>query len=464
MTNITHLEQEAAGTVLTARLRDHDVPIEHPDTAVRDRSEWRPAGAPLVIVRPRDTDDVASTLRAATELSIPVATRGAGSGLAGGSIASPGWIQLDLSHLREIIDIDVENQLATVQPGVSATALDEAIKPHGLRYAPDPASVAISSLGGNIATNAGGFRALKYGVTRDAVRTVTIVTGDGRVLRTGSKTQKGVVGYDLVSLITGSEGTLGVITEATVQLQPIPVASVTLAAFFASVEDAAAAAAAVLASSVTPSLCELLDAATLRAIDASEGTGLSAQGSAFVLLQTDGWGAESEAQRVLELITPFATSVERAASPEEVERLLETRRRALPSLERLGRLLIEDIAVPISRLAEAVRGIERIGREHGVQLFTMGHAGDGNLHPIILVPTGADADEDAALEAAAQEAADAIFGFALELGGTISAEHGVGIVKRAWGQKELGETSLQLHAAIKNAFDPAGILNPGKGF
>lgn len=431
---------------------------------VADRSSWQAVGAPLAVIRALAADGVARVLALATEHGIPVATRGAGSGLAGGSAAGTGWIVLDVSALDRIVRIDTVDQLAVVQPGVSAVALNAAAAEYGLRYAPDPASAAISSIGGNIATNAGGFRAVKYGVTRDAVRSLTVVTGDGRTLRTGSATAKGVVGYDLVSLLTGSEGTLGVVTEATVALQPIPRDTVTIAAYFPSIQAAAEASIAVLGSDVTPSLYELLDRATLEAIDAVEGTTFSERGSAFVIVQTDGWGAAAEADRITELLSPFASELSRAADDAEAELLIRTRRLALPALERLGRVLIEDISVPISRLAHAVERIGAIAAETGTRIFTMGHAGDGNLHPIVLVPAHDDPAQQARLEADAQTAADAVFALAIEFGGTVSGEHGVGIVKREWSARELGDVALQLHAGIKHAFDPAGILNPGKGF
>ncbi|WP_082309358.1 FAD-binding oxidoreductase [Leucobacter musarum] len=473
----THGDAGRSGARLLAALADfahqtertehaeRDLDIVTTATApVADRSSWQATGAPLAVIRAFTARGVARVLALATEYGVPVATRGAGSGLAGGSAAGSGWIVLDVSPLDRIVRIDPVDQLAIVQPGVSPVALNAAAAEYGLRYAPDPASAAISSIGGNIATNAGGFRAVKYGVTRDAVRSLTVVTGDGRTLRTGSVTAKGVVGYDLVSLLTGSEGTLGVVTEATVALQPIPRDTVTIAAYFPSIQAAAEASIAVLGSDVTPSLYELLDRATLEAIDAVEGTSFSERGSAFVIVQTDGWGAAAEADRITELLTPFASELSVAADEAEAEQLIRARRLALPALERLGRVLIEDIAVPISRLAQAVERIGEIAAETGTRIFTLGHAGDGNLHPIVLVPAHDDPAQQARFEADAQAAADAIFALAIEFGGTVSGEHGVGIVKQEWSAQELGEVAVHLHAGIKHVFDPAGILNPGKGF
>lgn len=458
------VQDESAIPALERLAEELDIEFPDADALLRDRSSWSPSGAPLAVISARTASEVERTLRFASAHGIPVATRTAGSGLAGGSAADSGWLVLDVSALDRVLDIDPVNQLAIVEPGVSAQRLNEAVAEYGLRYAPDPASIGISSIGGNIATNAGGFRAVKYGVTRGAVRALTVITGDGRTLRTGTDTVKGVVGYDLVSLITGSEGTLGVIVNATVALQPIPQQTVTQAAFFTDIRAAAAAAAAILASSATPSLCELIDAATLRAIDAATGSTYSTKGDAFLLVQTDGWGAQAEADHIATILAPVASLVEVADSADEAQRLIETRRLALPSLERLGRLLIEDIAVPISALAEAVERIEQISRAHQVAIFTIGHAGDGNLHPIILVPEAEDAREQSAWEQRAADAADETFALALELGGTVSAEHGVGVLKRDWSREELGAVALDLHAGIKQVFDPAGILNPGKGF
>ncbi len=455
-----------AETALLAALGESaDLEIDEPTSGpIRDRSSSSVDGSPVAVIRALNRNGVAYALRTASAFGTPVATRGAGSGLAGGAAAGSGWIVLDMSRLDRIVEIDAVDQIAVVEPGVSAAELDSAAAAHGLQYAPDPASVEISSIGGNIATNAGGFHAVKYGVTRDAIRALTVVTGDGRTLRTGAPTTKGVVGFDLVSLITGSEGTLAVVVEAAVALQPIPRDTVTLAAYFPSINAAAEAAVALLGSDVTPSLCELLDAATLRAIDAATGTDYSLRGNAFLLVQADGWGSQAEAARIAELLGPFASEIHRTADPAEADLLIRTRRLALPSIERLGRLLIEDIAVPVSRLAHVVERIEEIAARTGTRIFTMGHAGDGNLHPIILVPEDDDPERRAHLAASAQVAADEIFALALEFGGTVSAEHGVGSVKRAWGRKELGDVAVELHEGIKRVFDPAGILNPGRGF
>jgi glycolate dehydrogenase FAD-linked subunit len=417
-----------------------------------DRSGAIPDGLPLVVVHATRTEDVVRTVSYAAAHGIPVVPRGAGSGLSGGALAGAGTIVLDLSRLDRILEIRPDDAVAVVQPGVVTADLDAAAGEHGLRYAPDPASAAFSTIGGNIATNAGGLRCVKYGVTRDSVLALDVVTGDGRLLRTGRTTLKGVTGYDLTSLLVGSEGTLGVVVGATVKLLPIPRATATASACFPDARTAVEAVIRLRHNGLRPSTLEFLDHATLVAIDDAQGGDLSTRGKAFLLVQTDGYGAEEEMAAVVEVLKPTASLVETSDDPAAAERLLATRRQALPSIERLGRVLIEDIVVPTSRLADAVAGIERIVRDTGVRIFTFAHAGDGNLHPIVLVEDGAPVGE----------AVDALFATALRLGGTLTGEHGVGLLKRDWLAAELGETGLDLQRRIKAVFDPAGVLNPGK--
>ena len=418
-----------------------------------DRSGTRPDGVPLAVVHARRTEDVTVTLRHANALRVPVVPRGAGTGLSGGASAGEGVLVLDLSGMNRILELSVDDQLAVVEPGVITAELDRAAGEHGLRYAPDPASAAISTIGGNIATNAGGLRCAKYGVTRDSVLGLEAVLADGTVVTTGRRTVKGVTGYDLTALLTGSEGTLAVITSATLRLRPVPVATATIAAYFDSFEAAAEASYAIGRAGVVPALAELLDGPVLHAVDPA----LGARGAALLLVQCDGAGASAEAEQVARVLAATATTVETTADPVEAEALLAARRLALPALERLGRPLIEDIAVPRSRLAEAVREIRAVSARHDVPVYTLAHAADGNLHPIIVVDPALDRLPDAAWEAAGQ-----IFALALRLGGTLTGEHGVGVLKRQWVADELGPTAHALQRRLKDAFDPHGILNPGK--
>nr|WP_246143535.1 FAD-linked oxidase C-terminal domain-containing protein [Actinacidiphila oryziradicis] len=422
-----------------------------------DRSGARPDGQPLAVVHAEHPDDVRTTLRHAHALRVPVVPRGAGTGLSGAATAPEGTLVLDLARMNRIVELSPDDQLAVVEPGVITADLDRAAAAHGLRYAPDPASAAISTIGGNIATNAGGLRCAKYGVTRDSVLGLDAVLADGTVIRTGRRTVKGVTGYDLTALLTGSEGTLAVITAATVRLRPIPVATATLAAYFSSFAAAAAAATAITAARIEPAMAELLDGPVLAAIDGAQDSNLRARGAALLLVQCDGAGAAEEAAHVARVLEGRAASLDITGDPVEAEALLAARRLALPSLERLGRPLIEDIAVPRSQLAEAVRSIEAISAAHGVPVFTLAHAADGNLHPILVIdPALPDIPE------AAWAAASDIFATALRLGGTLTGEHGVGTLKRQWLADELGPDTLALHHRVKSALDPHNILNPGK--
>ncbi|MGW4233398.1 FAD-binding oxidoreductase [Streptomyces sp. NPDC004980] len=457
------MEQAAAGARLLGLLA-RDLPPDRltSDPArvapyATDRSGAPAGGEPLAVVHVRRTDDVSTALRHADALGVPVVPRGAGTGLSGGATAGEGSLVLDLSRMNRILELSPQDQVAVVEPGVVTAHLDRAAAAHGLRYAPDPASAALSTIGGNIATNAGGLRCAKYGVTRDSVLGLEAVLADGTVVRTGRRTVKGVTGYDLTALITGSEGTLAVITGATVRLRPVPVATVTLAAYFETFEAAADASSAITAAGIETAMAELLDGPVISAIDSAQGTALRARGAALLIVQCDGAGARAEADEVAAVLAGRVTSLVVAADDTEAEALLAARRLALPSLERLGRPLIEDVAVPRSRLAEAVRAIAEISERRGVPVFTLAHAADGNLHPIIVVDDGA-----AELSEAVWETAGDIFTLALRLGGTLTGEHGVGTLKRQWIAEELGADNHALQRRIKAAFDPRHTLNPGK--
>jgi glycolate oxidase len=425
--------------------------------ASTDRSGYLPPTLPDAVVRCRSAEDVIEALRLAHAQGIPVVPRGAGTGLAAGASAHEGQVVIDVSSMDRILRIDPVEMLAVVEPGVLNAEINAAAADHGLFYAPDPASTAICSIGGNIATNAGGMWCAKYGVTRESVLSLLVVLADGRLLRTGHDTIKGVTGYDLNSLIVGSEGTLGIVVEATFRLRPKPVRTETVAAYFDNIEDAGRAASAITAARIQPSILELIDGPTLEAIDRAHGTTHRQLGGAFLLAQTDGYGAHLELDEIIRAIEPFASSVNRAADATEAEALVKARRDAIPSLEQLGRVSIGDIAVPRNRLAEAFTGLEQITTRTGVRIFTVAHAADGNLHPMIVVNPG-----ESITHGPAKEALGEMFHLAQRLGGTLTGEHGVGLLKKDWLVEELGETSVRLQHAIRAAFDPAGILNPGK--
>lgn len=433
-----------------------------------DRSGWTTPGTPLAAVRARSTEDVQAALRIASEHVLPVVPRGAGTGLAGGAVGTEGALVLDVSGMDRVLEIHAADEYAIVQPGVVTDDLAAALAPHGLWWPPDPASRAISTVGGNIATNAGGLLCAKYGVTRESVLALAVVLADGTLVRTGHRTVKGVTGYDLTALLIGSEGTLGVVVEATLKLRrrsADPV--VTIGAGFPTVVEAAAASAAITATGLRPAALELLDAASCAAIDAyladrPDMPSLSGRG-AFLLVQTDGPAAAAEAALAARLITEAGGVPELAADEVEGERLLQVRRSAHPAYTRLGEVLIEDVAVPRTRLPAMFAAIERISATYGIPIPTVAHAGDGNLHPNLVIPPGTPhppGDYPEVVWAAAEE----LFRTAIELGGTLTGEHGVGVLKRRWLEDELGPEVTALSRRIKAAFDPQGILNPGKVF
>jgi glycolate oxidase len=429
-----------------------------------DRSGWVAEGSPLAIVNARSVAHVQATMRAASEFRIPVVPRGAGTGLAGGANGTDGSLVLDVSGMNRIVEIEAQDQLAVIEPGVVNSDLNAALEPFGLFFAPDPASKAISTVGGNIATNAGGLLCAKYGVTREAVLALDVVLADGRLIHTGHRTVKGVTGYDLTALFVGSEGTLGVIVGATVRAQPIPAGEpVTLGALFPDVGSAAAAAARVTAAQLRPAVMELLDAPALERISAYLGPETihdafgATGGAAYLLVQFDGPTAAVDAQAAGVVVAETGGTVRVAADAEEGERLLALRRAFHPALASSGEVLIEDVAVPRSRMPEMLEEIARISERYGIPIPTVAHAGDGNLHPNF-VYTG---DE---VPSAVWDAANDLFRAAIALGGTLTGEHGVGVLKRRWLADELGPDSYELQVKLKSVFDPLGILNPGKVF
>lgn len=446
------------------------VSTDHQELAASrvDKSGWVADGTPIAIVHARSIAEVQATLRLATEFRIPVVTRGAGTGLAGGACGGAGSVVLSVAGMNRILEIRPEDELAVVEPGVINQHLNDALAEHGLWFAPDPASKAISSVGGNIATNAGGLLCAKYGVTREAVLGLKVVLADGRLLEMGHRTVKGVTGYDLTALMTGSEGTLGVIVEATVRTRRIPQGStVTLGAVFPDVTSAASASARLIAGGVGPAVMELLDPVALTAIAAylgPDGTaGLPIGEGAFLLVQTDGAGAIAEAELAFDLLTASGGVTRLSTDVAEGERLLAIRRACHPALAALGEVLIEDVSVPRSRMAEMFEAIAGISARTGIPIPTVAHAGDGNLHPNFVITVDPSRPVDAqVVPEEVWDAASELFRAALALGGTLTGEHGIGILKKRWLRDELGDDQFELQQQIKRVFDPAGILNPGK--
>lgn len=424
-----------------------------------DRSIGTSAGTPCAAVFPRNAEQVSAVMAAAFEHRVPVVPRGAGSGLTGGSNAIDGSIVVCLERMRNVRYVDTVNGFVETEPGIFNTELREHVAAHGLWYAPDPASKDFCSIGGNVNTNAGGLCCVKYGVTRDAVLGLEVVLADGRITRVGRRTVKGVAGYDLAGLMVGSEGTLGIVTMARLRLRPLPAPATTAVALFDDVADAARAVAEIMVTA-TPSLLELLDRTTMRAVEEWRPSGLPIEAGALLIAQSDlpGVAAFAEADAILRACERSgATEAYRSEDAEQSEMLLGARRMAIPALEAKGDWLLDDVAVPRSALATAVAEIEEIAMRHDVLIGTFGHAGDGNLHPTIVTPRG---DADAAARGLA--AFDDILDVALRHGGSVTGEHGIGLLKRTALAEELDAPSQDLHLRLKEAFDPRGILNPGK--
>jgi len=431
-----------------------------------DDAEWAPAGVAAAGVRARTEADVQHVVRTCAELSVPVVPRGAGTGLSGGANAVAGCVVLDLSRMDKVLEVDPDNLLCVVQPGAINNDVKAAVAEHGLWYPPDPASAAWSTIGGNVATNAGGLCCLKYGVTRDYVLGLRAVVGGpvayGDAVRLGRRTTKGVAGLDLVALFVGSEGTLGIVTEVTLRLRPAPTGTPrTVVGAFAGLIACGEAVAQITRRGLTPAVLELLDRACLEAVEDWKHLGIDADAAALLLARVDtagDAGAAEAAAIATTMADAGATWVEQSTDDAEAEALFDARRLAYPALERLGPVLTEDICVPRSAVPVMLAEIAAIAARHGVQIATIAHAGDGNLHPLLITPPG-----DAAARAAAQAAFEEFLDAAIALGGTVTGEHGVGILKRDGMRRELDPGALALQTAIRGALDPRGLFNPGKG-
>jgi glycolate oxidase len=444
---------------LVAALPEESV-ITDPDVMERYRRDWArdpDAGKPLAVVRAQCTEDVQVVLRWASAHGIPVVPRGAGSGLSGGSTAVDGGVVLSLEKMRDI-RIDPVSRVAITQPGLLNVEVKRAAAEHGLWYPPDPSSFEMCSIGGNAATNAGGLCCVKYGVTTDYVLGMQVVLADGTALRLGGPRLKDVAGLSLTKLFVGSEGVLGVITELTLRLVPAQPPAATLVAVFPSIEAAADAVLAIT-SSLRPCMLELMDRTSINAVEEYTSMGLDRSAEAMLIARSDAPGAAAgheialmeTACRAHGANETFTTS-----DVEEGEAFAAARRAAFPALERLGSLLLEDVGVALPALPTLVRGIEKIAANNSVTIAVVAHAGDGNTHPLV-VYNAADPDETTR----AHTAFGAVMDLALELGGTITGEHGVGRLKRDWLPAYLGEDVMALTRKIKDALDPQGILNPG---
>ena len=425
-----------------------------------DRANDPDAGTPIAVVRATSAEDVQTTLRFAASGRIPVVARGAGSGLSGGSSAVEGGIILSTEKMRDI-EIDPLTRTAVVQPGAFNAEVKVAAAEHGLWYPPDPSSVEFCSIGGNIATNAGGLCCVKYGVTADYVLGMKVVLADGRQVELGGPQLKDVAGLDLTQLFVGSEGTLGVITEVTLRLVPAQRPPTTLVASFATLDESTKTILDV-ASTMRPSMLEFMDNLTINAVEDATGMGLDREAAAMLIIQSDEpaeYAAEEIAKIELLCAEHNATEVFYTSDPEEAEAIIVARRMAIPAVEQKGTLLLEDVGVPLPSLGELVRGIEQISKNQDVMIAVIAHAGDGNTHPLLVFDP---MDEEQ--KQRAHHAYGEVMDLAVQLGGTITGEHGVGRLKRPWLVDSIGEDALELNHRIKMALDPNNILNPGAMF
>ncbi|MDJ0740188.1 MAG: FAD-linked oxidase C-terminal domain-containing protein [Gammaproteobacteria bacterium] len=417
---------------------------------------------PQAVCFARDADQVAALVGECRAHRIPLITRGRGTGTTGATVPLHGGIVLSMERLRGVLEIDPANRSARVAPGYTNQEVQDAAAAHGFFWPPDPTSAAVSTIGGNLAYNSAGPRAIKYGTPRDNTLGLRAVTGAGERLKTGVSTTKGVVGYDLTRLLIGSEGTLAIITEATLKLTPLPEAKHTLQAVYADIGAAAAAVSRIMAQPATPCALEFMDATAIAMVREYSDLGLPAAARALLMIEVDGPAAGIDA-----LVSQVAAAahgsgclhVDRAASDADIERLWRTRRALSPALRNVApKKINEDVVVPVSRIPELIGGLERLAREHGVAIVNFGHAGNGNIHVNLLVDP-----DDATQMAAAGPCLDAVFDLVLALDGSLSGEHGIGWVKRDFIDRELDATSLALMRAIKRQFDPDDILNPGVG-
>ncbi len=418
---------------------------------------------PACVVFPRDAADVSTVLKLAREHRAPVVTRGSGTGLSGGSVPLPGAVVLCLVKMDRILEVDTANLTLRAEAGAITQKIYDAADAVGLFYPPDPGSMKISTIGGNVAENSGGLRGLKYGVTRDYVMGLEVVLADGSICWLGSKCVKDVAGYNLRDLFIGSEGTLGVVTQVLLKLLPKPAARQTLLATYTAMDAAAETVSAIIAAKIIPCTLEFLDQKTLRCVEDFAKVGLPRDAAAILLVETDGHPAAvaDEAAKIEELCRAHgASSVRRAATAAEATQLATARRSAFSALARLRpTTILEDVTVPRSELASMIRAVEVIAKKYDLNIATFGHFGDGNLHPTILTDER-DTAEMHRVELAFTEIVDET----LKRGGTITGEHGVGLAKKPFLKRQLGDASYDLLRLVKKSLDPDGLLNPGKIF
>jgi len=418
---------------------------------------------PDIVLSPKDTADIVEIVKICASKKIPIVARGSGTNLAAGTVPTQGGAVILFNNMNEILELDEENLTITVQPGVITQDISEFVEKNGLFYPPDPSSMKISTIGGNVSENSGGLRGLKYGVTKDYVMALTVVMPDGGILKLGGKLAKDVAGYDLLALMVGSEGTLGVITEITLKLIPLPKYKKTGIAYFNSLEDAARTVSSIIANKIIPVTLEFMDKGTIHAVEDFMKIGLPRNAEAMLLMEQDGNEAqvEHDINKMIAIAKKEgATSAVVAATDEEAMELKTGRRVALSALSRKRpTTILEDATVPRSEIAKMVKAIQEIALKYNLQINTFGHAGDGNLHPTCLTDIR-DKEEMVRVE----KGLDEIFHVAIELGGTITGEHGVGEMKSPYLEWKIGASGINLMKQIKQSIDPNNIMNPGKVF
>ena len=443
---------------LQAILGDGATLITDPDITAsysHDQAPFAEHQPPFAVLLAKSAAEISIALKYANEHQISVVTRGAGSGLAGGANASSQSLVISLEKMNQILNIDQVNRIARVQAGVINLDLDNAVKEFGLAYLPDPASRDWSTLGGNAATNAGGMCCVKYGVTSAHVRAMQVVLVSGEIIELGKETKKSVTTYDLLHLFVGSEGTLGIITELSLNLEFRPSPPATLIATFPSIEKAAAASTALL--KLHPSMLEIIDQTTLRAVEAWHPLGFEVSGAVLIMQLDENKNLGDEALKICKDFTMIDGVF--SEDPADTADLIRVRKLAYPALERMGATLLDDVALPISKIAEFVESVESLSKESGLVIGIFGHAGDGNMHPTIVHDHG-----DSVAAAKAKDVFEKIVAIAQSLGGTASGEHGIGTIKAHLIADEISPTVMQLQRDVKRVFDPLNILNPGKKF
>ena len=449
-------------TPLVSALGD-DVVVVDPDRMAGyrwDRANDPDAGTPLAVVRAGSTEDVQTAVRFAAEHGLPVVPRGAGSGLSGGASAVDGGLVVSTERMTRV-DVDPVTRTLVTEPGAMNAAVKAAAAEHGLWYPPDPSSYEICSIGGNIATNAGGLCCVKYGVTTDYVLGMTVVLADGTAVELGGPRLKDKAGLSLTKLFVGSEGTLGIVTRVVLRLIPAQRTPATLVATFATLDDATATVLDITRR-MRPSMLEFMDRPTINAVEDMTRMGLDRDAAAMLVMQSDepAEHAATEIALMTSLCEEHAvTEVFSTTDADEGEAFVVARRQAIPAVERTGTLLLEDVGVPLPQLGALVDGIADISARQAVTIAVVAHAGDGNTHPLIVFDPA-----DAEMSARAQAAYGEVMSLAIELGGTITGEHGVGRLKKPWLRAQIGDDALELNRRIKNALDPQGILNPGVFF